>query len=138
MVIKRTKKKAPTYFLGGATWDGQHVYQEFITKGIWRSGWGSNNDQYRETLEQASVGDRIAIKKGLGQGAKKIQIRAIGEIIAIDLDEEFCTFYVKWLRSGMNRKVDCKGCFRTIHGPFSDFLHLILATKKPGENQVFF
>ncbi len=116
-IVKR--KPVPNYFLVGATWDGNSMYSSFIKKGIWRSGWGSNNDQYRNVLESAKIGDRIAIKKGKGPGTSSIEIQAIGEIVDIDLEEEYCTFYVKWFRTGMKRLVDSKGCYKTIHGPYS-------------------
>jgi len=120
--MRTIKRKQPSkYFLGGAIWDGKNDhYKEFIKKGIWRSGWGSDRELYMSTLEQIRPGDRIAIKKGLGQGNPRIQIRAIGIVKAVDLDEEFCTVYVDWLRTGMSRKVDSKGCYKTIHGPYSN------------------
>ena len=118
--MKRVKNQnPPKYFLVGATWNRESMYDDFIKKGVWKSGWGSDDDHYREIMEQAQVGDRIAIKKGLGQGKSDIQIRAIGIIKAIDLDEEYCTFYVDWVRTGMKRIVESKGCYRTIHGPYS-------------------
>lgn len=117
--MKKPKRSAtPNYFLVGATWDGESMYESFIKKGIWKSGWGSEDDQYRPIMELARVGDRIAIKKGLGQGNPEIKIRAIGIIKDIDLDEEYCTFYVDWIRVGMNRTVPSKGCYKTIHGPY--------------------
>jgi hypothetical protein len=118
--MKKPKRlPAPNYFLVGATWDGESMYDSFIQKGVWKSSWGSEDDQYRPIMEQAKKGDRIAIKKGLGQGSAEIQIRAIGIIKAIDLDEEYCTFYVEWVRVGMKRIVDSKGAYKTIHGPYS-------------------
>ncbi|MCP4522617.1 MAG: hypothetical protein GY828_00170, partial [Candidatus Gracilibacteria bacterium] len=50
-----------------------------LQKRIWRSGWGSSSDQYRNILEQIKVGDRFAIKKILGPSdPSRIKIQAIG------------------------------------------------------------
>ena len=73
-----------------------------------------------ELLQGITIGDRIAIKKGLGVDNDRIVIKAIGVIREIDIDEDFCTIYVDWLREDMNRKVASKGCYRMIHGPFSN------------------
>ncbi len=60
-------------------------------------------------------GDRIAIKKMLGQGSPDIEIRAI-EIIK-DIDNEDKCVYVDWLLRDMNRKVSSKGAYKLVHGP---------------------
>lgn len=112
-------KSQPQFFLGGATWSGEDQYAEFIAKGIWRSGWNSQDDEYAPILETARVGDRIAIKKGLGQGTSKIRIRAIGIITSISHEEENWTFYVRWIMVDMNRRIPSRGCYKTIHGPYT-------------------
>jgi hypothetical protein len=119
-MITKTKKAQPDYFIGGATWKGENVYSEFIEKGIWRSGWGSKQDHYRPILEQIKKGNRIAIKKGMGPNDPRIQIRAIGIVKSVDLDEEYCTVYVDWIRIGMRRMVDSHGCYKTVHGPYQN------------------
>ncbi len=108
------------YFLGGANWDGENLYPEFIEKGIWRSGWGSEDDQYLHIIKEVKKGDRIAIKKGMGQTDSRIQIRALGIVKAVDLEEEYCTIYVDWIRTGMKRMVESRGCYKTIHGPYKN------------------
>lgn len=111
-----------SYFLGGATWDGKDQYKNFIEKGIWRSGWGSRKDQFRPILEKIKKGDRIAIKKAMGpKESNNILIRSIGIVKSIDLEEEYCTLYVDWILTNLkNRKVFSHGCYKTIHGPYSE------------------
>lgn len=119
-MVKKKLKYRPKFYLGGATWNGEDRYFEFITKRIWRSSWGSKDDKYRRILEKIQEGDRLAIKKGQGPGNGDIVIRAIGVVLSVDLDEEYCTLYIEWVRTGMNRKVESRGCYSTIHGPYSN------------------
>lgn len=109
------------YFLGGAMWDGiDDQYSNFIRRGFWQLGWGPKDDQYApiiKQMEQIRPGDRIAIKKRLGQGSSEIQIRAIGVIKDVDFTRGIV--YVDWKLTGMKRKVHSRGCYATLHGPYT-------------------
>lgn len=110
-------QKPRQYFLVGAMWNGTvDMYDEFLLRGYWKSGWDPKTDEYRPIIEQIRPGDRIAIKKGLGQGSSDTMIRAIG--VVKDVEPEQGTVYVDWLLRGMKRKVPSRGCYKTIHGPF--------------------
>jgi len=65
---------------------------------------------------QVQVGDRIAVKRMLGQGATEIEIRALG--IVTDVDQEEWRIYVRWVMNNLNRRVSLHGCAGSIHGPF--------------------
>ncbi len=108
------------YFLVGATAyeiDGAKVdcYPEFISKGIWEMYYGSGQmPKYDERLKQIQPGDRIAIKTMAGRGSEDIYIRAIGVVKHI----QGTLVVVDWKLTGLNRKVESKGCYGTIHGPY--------------------
>ena len=53
----------------------------------------------------------------LGKGSRKIEIRAIG--IVKEVDPEDKRVYVKWILCDMKRPIESKGCFQSIHGPYS-------------------
>ena len=122
-VYEMVKKRKPAikYFLAGANWDGTDMLKTFITKGVWQSGWDPIDNEFIDILKKISVGDRIAIKKRLGPNEPtQIAIRAIGIVTYIDLEnEKYHTIYVNWIRTGMFRKVDSRGAYATIHGPYS-------------------
>lgn len=112
------KKGSRRYFLGGAFFGGKHdQYDRFIRCGIWQSGWDTETDEYMPIIRQMRIGDRIAIKKGMGGGSSEMMIRAIG--IIKDIDPLTSTAYVDWKLTGMKRRVDLRGCLRTVHGPYS-------------------
>lgn len=110
------RKRQPQYFLGGANWDDEDQYSDFIESGRWETG----SDEYTETclprLKKMRKGDRIAIKKMLGQGSSLIQIRAIGIIKSVDTKRGIV--YVDWIRKGMKRNVDSSNAFAVLHGPY--------------------
>ena len=110
------RKRKPQYFLGGANWDGDDQYSDFIESGRWETGSDKKTRDCLPRLEQMRKGDRIAIKKMLGQGSPQIQIRAIGIIKSIDTHRGIV--YVDWIRKGMKRKVDSSNAFSTLHGPY--------------------
>ena len=113
------KRKLPfQYFLGGAFWSEDDVYPDFIATGRWETGSDEYTKKCLQKLEVMRPGDRFAIKKKLGKGSNKIQIRAIGIIKSIDLVRGIV--YINWVRTGMKRKVDCKNVFATLHGPYSN------------------
>ncbi len=110
------RKRKPQYFLGGAYWNNEDQYPDFIESGRWETGSDKKTRDCLPCLEQMRKGDRIAIKKMLGQGSSQIQIRAIGIIKLVDTHRGIV--YVDWIRKGMKRKVDSSNAFSTLHGPY--------------------
>ena len=106
------------YWVVGVTWDGHDDQSDiFIRRGYWLLGWSDEDQPVQASRrDQMRPGDRIAIKKMLGQGSKDIAIRAIGVIK--EIDEEDKRVYVDWLVKDLERKVPSKGAFDSIRGPF--------------------
>lgn len=107
------------YWVVGAMWNGQEDQSDkFIRQGYWFLGW-SDDDQpvQARRRDQMRPGDRIAIKRMLGQGSPSIAIRALGVITEIDQEDK--RVYVNWLVSGLEREVPAKGAFDAIHGPYT-------------------
>ena len=108
------------YWVVGATWGGHEDQSDkFIRRGYWFLGW-SDKDQPAQAnrRDQMKRGDRIAIKKMLGQGSSEIAIRALGVIKEIDQDDK--RIYVDWLVKGLDREVPSRGAYQSIHGPFEE------------------
>ncbi len=109
---------AKNYWVVGANWSGDDMYTTFIDRGYWEMGYDDKQQpNYAERRKGMKKGDRIAIKSMLGQGSPNIRIRAIGRIKEIDDDDG--RVYVNWTLRRMNREVPSKGCYGTIHGPFT-------------------
>ena len=108
------------YWVVGAMWGGHDDQSEkFIRRGYWFLGWDDNDQPAQAKLrDQIQPGDRIAIKKMLGQGSPNIAIRAIGEVV--EIDEEDKRVYIHWFVKGINRVVASRGAYASIHGPFTD------------------
>lgn len=109
----------PNYWVVGAMWYGQDDQSEiFIRRGYWFLGWSHAEQPTQAALrDQIQPGDRIAIKRMLGQGSPNIEIRALG--IVKEIDPEDKRVYVHWAVTGLNREVAARGCFASIHGPFA-------------------
>jgi hypothetical protein len=108
----------PQYWVVGATWGGQDDQApKFIRRGYWLLGWSDEDapDQ-AQRRDQVRAGDRIAIKRMIGKGSNQIRITALGIVTEVD-DEDKCV-YVKWVASDLDRLVESRGCFKSIHGPF--------------------
>jgi hypothetical protein len=111
----------PSYWVVGAMWEGGHDDQseKFIRRGYWILGWADKDQPAQAKLrDQIRPGDRIAIKKMLGQGSPNIAIRALGVVKEIDEDDK--TVYIDWLVKGLEREVPSKGAYKSIHGPFNE------------------
>ena len=108
------------YWVVGAMWGGHDDQSEvFIRRGYWFLGWSDEEQPVQAGLrDQIKSGDRICIKRMLGQGATEIEIRALGIVTEVDSDDH--RIYVDWLIKGLRRKVISRGCFKTIHGPFKE------------------
>jgi len=107
------------YWVVGAMWGGQEDQSEtFIRRGYWFLGWSDEDQPAQAKLrDQMRPGDRIAIKKMLGQGSPNIAIRALGVIK--EIDEEDKRVYVDWFVRGLEREVPSKGAYKSIHGPYT-------------------
>ena len=106
------------YWVVGAMWDGHNDQSDlFLRRGYWFLGWDDQDqpDQAKRR-DQIQQGDRIAIKRMLGQGSPNIEIKAIGIVKEIDLSDK--RVYVDWVLRDMGRVVPSKGCYKSIHGPF--------------------
>lgn len=106
------------YWVVGAMWGGQDDQSEvFVRRGYWFLGWDDKDQPTQADLrDKIKVGDKVAIKRMLGQGATNIEIRALGTVK--EIDDEDKRIYIHWAISGLQRQVPSKGCFKSIHGPF--------------------
>jgi hypothetical protein len=105
------------YWLVGANFSGDDMFDTFVRRGYWFLGWDDKDKPSQAAdRDQIQVDDRIAIKRKLGQGSPNIEIRAIG--IVTEIDPEDKRVYVQWVNAKLQRQVPSKGCFASIHGPF--------------------
>ena len=106
-----------SYWVVGATVQGEDLSADFIQKGIWFG----DKESAQDDIAKIQAGDRIAIKKMLGHGAKEVEIKAIGIVEKVGKYEamNFPILYVKWLslidESGQGRRVPFSGFGGTIH-----------------------
>ena len=101
-------------------WGGHDDQSDkFIRRGYWFLGW-SDADQPAQAKRRDEIrpGDRIAIKRMLGQASPNIEIRALG--VVREIDDEDKRVYIDWLVRDLNRQVAARGCFQSIHGPFAE------------------
>jgi len=108
------------YWVVGAMWGGQDDQSEiFIRRGYWFLGWDDKDQPAQAKLrDQIKAGDRIAIKRMLGQGSPNIAIRALG--VVKEIDDEDKRVYVDWFVKGLEREVPSRGAYKSIHGPFGE------------------
>jgi len=117
------------YWVVGAAFGGKDdALTTFKRRGYWYC-WDANKHhavdaatqpsvaRQQERLKMISVGDRIAVKRLLGQGSKEIAILALGIVTDVDTDE--WRVYVNWVVDPVDRRVPIHGCAASIHGPFS-------------------
>lgn len=103
------------YWIVGATWNGDDQKNKFFKLGFWQMGWDDGDKKTLATKRnKIKEGDRIAIKTMNGRGQKTITIHAIGIVKGNDAGK----IYIDWILMDMNRKVDSKGCYGTIHGSY--------------------
>lgn len=110
----------PQYWVVGAMWEG-HIDKlpDFIKGGYWYLGYSPEEDAAQnQRRDKMRTGDRLAVKKMLGQGASEIEIRALGIIKHIDDEDGYRRVYVDWVAEGLARRVSSKGCYKSVHGPF--------------------
>ena len=90
---------------------------KFIWRGYWVLGWSdADAPDQAQRRDHIRTGDRIAIKRMMGQGSSQIRITALGVVTEIDEDDK--RVYVNWIANDLDRVVDSRGCFKSIHGPF--------------------
>jgi len=108
----------PNYWLVGAMYGGRDDQApKFIRRGYWKLGWADADKPFMtERRNKIQTNDRIAIKRMMGQGASTIRIIALG--IVNEVDPEDGRVYTRWVEDGLDRVVDGRGCFGSIHGPF--------------------
>lgn len=113
------------YWVVGAMFGGKDdQLAKFIKRGYWYC-WDPEKVRKRDIPKKAQElfpkihdGDRIAVKKLLGQGSSVMSVRALGLVTAVDHDE--WRVYVKWLVTDLQREAPVAGCMGSIHGPFKD------------------
>jgi hypothetical protein len=108
--------EATQYWLVGATWSGEDQAQAFFNRGYWEIGY-SDTDQpgFAEKRNLMHKGDRVALKKSGGARSPNITVRGLGTVKDIGDDGKV---YIHWLITDLEREVESKGCYKTIHGPF--------------------
>jgi hypothetical protein len=106
----------PNYWVAGATVDGQDMKDDFIAHGFWFA----DAEDAQEHIKEIKPGDRMAIKRRLGQGATQVAIHALGvvEKVAQYKALDFRMIYVKWIRISPERRVPFSGFGAALHGPF--------------------
>ena len=104
------------YWIVGKTWAGEDQAQRFYSLGKWEMGYEEAEvPKYDKKIAQIKAGDRLAVKHMNGKGQKDITIVAIGIVKGI----EERVVYVDWIVKDLNRKVPSRGCFGTLHGPYT-------------------
>jgi len=110
----------PQYWIVGAMFGGcEDMLPEFLRRGYWYC-WDPKFNQaipatVAELFPKIQVGDRLAVKKMLGQGSSSIEIRALG--IVTDIDAGEWRIYVNWLVTDLHREVPIKNFMGSLHGP---------------------
>ncbi len=109
-------KSIKNYWLVGANWAGENQADMFYRRGYWEMGYDDDEKPIlTKRRNKIKIGDRVAIKTMDGQGQSTITIKAIG--IVKDVAER--KIYIEWILKDLDRKVESKGAFATIHGPFN-------------------
>ena len=108
------------YWVVGASWGGiEHQDKKFVENSYWTLGWEREDQPVQfERGEMINIGDRIAIKRMKGQGASDIKILHIGIVRGVVEEVNKITCVVDWIATDLDRSVDAKGCFKSIHGPY--------------------
>lgn len=81
-------------------------------------GW----EEGHQPLRAAEIrrGDRIAIKRMLGQGQTGLRILHIGIVRGVVLDTNKVVCTVDWAATDLDRIIqDSGGCFQSVHGPYT-------------------
>ena len=104
------------YWLLGANWEGEELKETFFRRGYWEMGYEDiDKPQFADKRDRIKENDRVAIKRMNGKGSTTITILAIG--IVKEVAEK--RVFISWILTDMERIVESKGVFATIHGPYS-------------------
>lgn len=105
------------YWLVGAMYDGSADQSvAFYRRGYWEMGWNdADQPNFATKRDQIQPGDRIAVKSRRGQGSPTITIKGLGVVKEVFEGKVF----VDWKVTDLDREVPSKGCYGTIHGPYS-------------------
>jgi len=107
------------YWLVGASWGGvEHQDERFVQDGFWMLGWEQGHQP--ERAAEIASGDRIAIKRMMGQGQSSLRIMHIGIVRGVvhDTNKVICT--VHWAATHLDRVIqESRGCFKSVHGPYT-------------------
>jgi hypothetical protein len=109
----------PQYWVVGAMFNnGREDHSPgFLRRGYWELGWSdADAPDQASRRDQVRSGDRIAIKKMMGRGSRKIRITTLGIVLGMGPRKRV---RVKWIVRNLDRQVSGNGCFKSIHGPFS-------------------
>jgi hypothetical protein len=104
------------YWLVGANWGGDDKSDAFYRRGYWEVGYSDEQKPaFAAKRDQMKPDDRVAVKAMRGRGATTITIKALGIVKEVHAGK----VYINWLLTDLDREVESKGCFQTIHGPYS-------------------
>ena len=108
------------YWVVGSMFGGVEDHlSSFIDRGYWYCWDPKVNPDIPTAVQNAlpkiRKGDRIAVKKMMGQGSTNIEIRALGIVKDVDLSE--WRVYVDWLVTDKSHEVPIKNYMGSIHGP---------------------
>lgn len=117
-----SKQKYRYWVVGASMLSGtQNVDTDFVENGFWALGYSKDGDETQYKLAQEiKKGDRIAIKRRMGQGSSDIKIFHIGIVTGVVQDfssQVVCT--VNWIVKNKDLEVESKGCYKTVHGPYT-------------------
>lgn len=103
------------YWLVGANWSGDDQKDAFYRRGYWEMGYQDiEKPLFAQKRDAICTGDRIAIKSMDGKAATTITIHALGIVKEVTEGK----VYIDWVIKDLGRKVNSKGVFKTIHGPY--------------------
>ena len=105
------------YWLVGAMYDGSDDQSAaFYRRGYWEMGWNdADQPSFASKRDLIEPGDRIAVKSRRGQGSPTITIKGLGIVKEVFEGKVF----VDWKVTDLSREVPSKGCYGTIHGPYT-------------------
>lgn len=111
------------YWVVGAMFGGQEdMLPVFIKRGYWYCWDPKSNHDIPESVSSSfrkiKIDDRVAVKKMLGQGSSMMEVRAIGIVTDVDLEE--WRIYVRWIDGFIPKKIEIKGCMGSLHGPYTN------------------
>ena len=109
------------HWLVGAREDGNvDRTAEFVEGGFWKSFVPEDKklDSERKLWSEAEPGDRIGIKRRLGNAGDGIKVTTTGTITSIDRDAKRLS--VDWTEAEMENVVESRGCMATVCGPYGE------------------